>query len=303
MLKMEICLKLIVIFLMQIVCGFNCAYGGESLSSSNKSRIIPEKKISVAGSGQWNLFWHDEFDSGKQPQYPDPNSWGYEQGYVRNKEWQYYTKDLRNAYCKDGFLNIAADMHPASTYPKGKHPGQDGSVSSASLTTKGKVEYKYGLLEMRAKIETRPGTWGAWWTMGVKGKWPDKGECDIYEFYQGKLLFNVAWWKQGDGRHKPRWDTVRKPVAKLGPGWAEKFHVWVMQWDKKQVKLYLDGVLYNAWETLLDEGDDSIKGFQQPHYMIINQAIGGAAGGDASALKYPTSYKVDYVRWYQKKTK
>jgi hypothetical protein len=33
--------------------------------------------------------------------------------------------------------------------------------------------------------------------------------------------------------------------------------------------------------------------------MIINQAIGGTAGGDASGLTYPTHYDVDYVRWYR----
>jgi hypothetical protein len=54
------------------------------------------------------------------------------------------------------------------------------------------------LLDDQALIKTRPGSWGAGWTLGVKGKWPDNGECDVYEFYEGDLLLNVAWCKQGN---------------------------------------------------------------------------------------------------------
>ncbi len=72
-----------------------------------------------------------------------------------------------------------------------------------------------------------------------------------------------------------------------------------MEWTPAEVRLYLDGLLYNTWDSSQDSGDRSLQGFQQPHYMIINQAIGGTAGGDASGLTYPTHYDVDYVRWYR----
>jgi hypothetical protein len=36
--------------------------------------------------------------------------------------------------------------------------------------------------------------------------------------------------------------------------------------------------------------------------MIINQAIGGTAGGNASGLTFPTHYDVDWVRWYRDDT-
>jgi hypothetical protein len=72
-----------------------------------------------------------------------------------------------------------------------------------------------------------------------------------------------------------------------------------MEWTPAEVRLYLDGLLYNTWDSSQDSGDRSLQGFQQPHYMIINQAIGGTAGGNASGLTYPTRYDVDYVRWYR----
>ncbi|MCE5186249.1 MAG: glycoside hydrolase family 16 protein [Planctomycetaceae bacterium] len=247
----------------------------------------------------WQLVWSDEFDSGQTPQEPNSANWGYEKGYVRNREWQYYTDRLENAFCRDGLLHIQAMKSPAGTFPAGRGPGQDGSISSASLSSRNRLAFRFGRLEMRARIDTRLGSWPAFWTLGVRGGWPDGGECDIMEYYRDMLKFNVAWWKTGDGRSRPRWDSETIKVSDLAPEWVNSFHTWTMEWDRDQVRLYMDGVLRNTWDSVQDEGDDSVKGFQQPHYIILNQAIAGDNGGDASGLAYPTRYEIDWVRLYQ----
>jgi beta-glucanase (GH16 family) len=249
--------------------------------------------------GDWTLVWSDEFDSGSTPALPDSGHWGYERGYVRNQEWQYYTDDIRNAYVRDGHLHIEAHRHEPGTYPEGPHEGQDGSVSSASLTSRGRVQFRYGRLEMRGRIDTQWGSWPAFWSLGANGEWPDNGECDIMEYYQRQLLFNVAWWRTGDPRWTPRWDSEKVPLDTLPADWADLFHVWAMEWDGAGVRLFMDDVLYNQWDSSLDHGDGSLEGFQQEHFFILNQAIGGKAGGDASGLVYPTRYEVDYVRLYE----
>jgi beta-glucanase (GH16 family) len=253
-------------------------------------------------TGDWQLVWSDEFNSSSAPIAPDSSNWGYENGYVRNKEWQYYTNNIQNAYCQNGYLHIEAHQHPPGTYPTGSEPGQDGSISSASIRSMNKVYYKYGYFEIRARIDTQLGSWPAFWSLGVSGAWPDCGECDIMEYYQNKLLFNVAWWKTGDPQWTARWDSVTCNLSSLPPSWPDEFHVWAMEWDASSVKLYMDGVLYNTWDSSQDDnggGDTSIEGFQQAHYMLINQAIGGTAGGDASGVVYPTNYEVDWVRIWQ----
>ena len=254
----------------------------------------------AGGEREWALVWSDEFDSGDTPTLPDSGNWGYEEGYVRNAEWQFYTSDIRNAYLRNGRLHIEAHQQAPGTWPAGGEEGQDGSISSASLTSRGRVQFRHGYLEMRARIDTQWGSWPAFWTLGARGEWPDNGECDVMEYYKEQLLFNVAWWKTGDARWTPRWDGEKVPLDALPAGWADEFHTWGMEWDADGVRLYMDDVLYNEWDSSLDSGDQSIEGFQQEHFFILNQAIGGKAGGDASGVEYPTHYEVDYVRLYER---
>ena len=41
--------------------------------------------------------------------------------------------------------------------------------------------------------------------------------------------------------------------------------------------------------------------FLQPHYLLLNLAIGGDAAGSPEGTKFPVRYEIDYVRVYQKK--
>jgi beta-glucanase (GH16 family) len=273
------------------------AFAGSFLLS-----LIFSPAVSALPPGNWELVWSDEFYSSETPIAPDSSNWGYEIGYRRNKEEQYYTNSLQNAYCQNGYLNIEAHKHPPGTYPTGSEPGQDGSISSTSLRSMGKVSYKFGYFEIRARVDTQLGSWPAFWTLGNSGEWPDGGECDILEYYTGKFLFNVAWWKTGDPRWTARWDGEKVYLTSLPSGWLDDFHIWAMEWDTAEVKLYLDGALINTWDSSQDDnggGDTSVEGFQQPHYMLINQAIGGTAGGDTSGMVFPTTYEVDWVRIWQ----
>ena len=96
------------------------------------SQSETEDKDSKSICCEWELIWSDEFDSGSDPIAPNPENWGYESGYTRNQEEQYYTDHLENAFCQNGLLNVRALKHDAGTFPVGEYEGQDGSVSSAS---------------------------------------------------------------------------------------------------------------------------------------------------------------------------
>ena len=76
-----------------------------------------------------------------------------------------------------------------------------------------------------------------------------------------------------------------------------------MDWDEEAIRLYVDDELVN--ETLLKNTVNGSLGdfknpFKQPHYLLLNLAI-GSNGGTPDDNFFPLTYEVDYVRVYQKK--
>jgi beta-glucanase (GH16 family) len=248
----------------------------------------------------WTLVWSDEFDVDGPPRAAD---WSFERGFVRNEELQWYQPD--NATCANGLLVIEArrDQRPNPNYQAGssdwKRSRQYAEYTSASLNTSGLHSWQFGRFEMRGRIDTRAGLWPAWWTLGVRGAWPSNGEIDIMEFYQGKVLANVACGTAT--ANTPKWDTVSKTISSFNdPMWSAKFHVWRMDWDDTKIDLYLDDALMNTSNLADMLNADGTSPFRQSAYMLLNLAIGGTSGGDPSGTMFPARFEIDYVRVFQK---
>lgn len=259
---------------------------------------------------EYTLVWSDEFDEDGKP---NPAYWSFENGFVRNQELQWYQDD--NAYCKDGMLIIEGrrENKPNPLYVKGSNTDWRRSrpfieYTSSSLKTAGKKEFLYGRFEIRARIPLESGSWPAIWTLGTTMEWPSCGEIDIMEYYRinndPHLLANVAWGT--DERYKAEWRTRAVPFRHFlekNSNWGKEFHVWRMDWEENSIKLYLDDELLN--EVSLNETVNGAWGnythpFKQPHYLLLNLAL-GANGGEPDVLAFPMKYEIDYVRVYQKK--
>ena len=250
----------------------------------------------------YKLVWADEFNTDGPP---DPANWTYEKGFVRNHELQYYQPE--NARCEKGLLIIQAkkETKPNPGYVADskdwKKSRAEINYTSSCILSRGLQTWQYGRFEMRARINISAGLWPAWWTLGVEKGWPGNGEIDIMEYYRGKLLANIAC--LGENR-KAEWFSNTFPADSLGgKKWADQFHVWRMDWDEQAIALYLDDVLLNkvSLDKLVNKDGSSFEPFKQPHYMLLNLAIGGDNGGDPEKTVFPNRFEVDWVRVYQKK--
>jgi len=248
----------------------------------------------------YRLVWSDEFDVDGRP---STANWRYEQGFVRNEEDQWYQQD--NARVEGGVLIIEGrrEQKANPNYQAGssdwKRNRQYAEYTSSSLNTSGLHSWQYGRFEMRGRIETRAGLWPAWWTLGVSGEWPSNGEIDIMEFYNSRILANVACGTST--RYEAKWDSVTKTIASFNdPTWSSKFHVWRMDWDDTKIDLYVDDMLMNTTNLSDMLNPNGQSPFRQAHYMLVNLAIGGINGGDPSATPFPTRYEIDYVRVFQR---
>lgn len=242
----------------------------------------------VAMQGSWKLVWRDEFNYDGPP---DPAKWGYEKGFVRNKEAQYYTADRReNARVENGKLVIEARKDDFEGHP----------VSSASLTTQGHASWTYGRIEVRAKIPTGKGTWPAIWMLGDDHAdgWPKCGEIDILEnvgFDPNEAVFTVHSTKP-DGTGHAAWGE-----STTVPNLPAAYHVYAVEWSASAIVWSMDGKTVHVYSKADPHGVAWV--FDKPQYLLLNLAVGGAWGGQQGIddTIFPARYEIDYVRVYQRK--
>ena len=261
---------------------------------------------------EYQLVWSDEFDVEGKPS----TDWSYESGFVRNEELQWYQSD--NAYVKDGCLVIEGrkDILINPRYEASSSDWRKNRefihYTSSSLTTKFSQQFLYGRFEIRAKIPVASGAWPAIWLQGNKWEWPNNGEIDIMEYYikegQPSILANACWGSQE--RWKGIWDSAVMPFTHFtekDPHWAEKFHIWRMDWDKEFIRIYLDDELLNEIDLSKTQNQGYDGNTENPfandvidfkHYLLLNLAI-GSNGDEPDDSQFPLRFYVDYVRVYQ----
>lgn len=287
---------------------------GKGIYNMNKNTLafsfLMLTSMSIQAQDYSTLVWAEEFNIDGAP---NEKMWNYEEGFVRNNEDQWYQKE--NAYQKDGLLVIEckkeAEPRTNPWYKEGsnnwKTSRKEIKYTSACLTTRGKFDFKYGRLEVRARIPVAYGAWPAIWTLGNKMEWPSNGEIDLMEFYRtdGKpyILANYAW---GNDRHYDAiWNSKKIPYEHFlekDPFWVTRFHIWRMDWDEKMIRIYLDDELLNE-QSVSEAVNGSIgknkPAFTQPQYILLNLALGGDNGGKIDDTAFPMRYEIDYVRVYK----
>lgn len=268
-------------------------------------RIAPVLNKNQTGK---KLVWSDEFNHDGPL---DSLYWNFENGFERNHEDQWYQPE--NAYCKDGLLVLEArkENRPNPMYQEGSSDWRSQrptiDYSSASVNTRGKQEFQYGTLEVRARIPVAPGAWPAIWTLGKDMQWPSNGEIDVMEYYRingtPHILANAAWGK--DQPYDAQWNSKTVPFEKFlakDPDWASKFHIWRMDWDKDYLRIFLDDELINEIsleDTYNGKIGNGTNPMRQPHYVLLDLALGGDHGGEISDDALPMKYEIDYVRIYR----
>jgi beta-glucanase (GH16 family) len=256
-------------------------------------------------AGEWKLVWADEFD---KPGAPDPAKWGYESGFIRNNEQQFYTHDRQeNARVENGMLVIEARkerfQNPAfipntNSTNRARRSREYADYTSASLTTRGKASWTFGRIEVRAKLPSGRGTWPAIWTLGSnrQGGWPAAGEIDIMEFVgfdPGIIHANIHTRKYNHVQKTGKGSQIKIADA------SEAFHVYALEWTADRLDFFVDDHKYFTFQNE-GTGADAWP-YDRDQYLMLNLAIGGAWGGTKGIDDgiFPQRYYIDYVRVYQ----
>ena len=232
--------------------------------STNKSQ-----KITIYVNPELELVWSDEFNTDGSP---DSSKWTYDLGTGcpnicgwGNNESQYYTNRSDNVSVSNGTLKI--------NLKKENYAGSD--FTSTRMKTKGKYEFTYGKIEVRAKLPSGGGTWPAIWMLGAnidEVGWPACGEIDIMEHVgndQNKVHHSI----HTPSSHGATQNTSSEYFSNV----SSSFKVYAVLWTKDKLEFSVDGEIKYTYNPGIK--DNSTWPFDKDQFILLNIAMGGTFGG------------------------
>ncbi len=239
------------------------------------------------------LVWQDEFDGESL----DYCKWGIEENAFGggNQELQIYTDRKENVRVENGNLVLEARRDNA---------GLSGTVreySSGRVRTKNRGDWKYGRVEVRAKLPTGAGIWPAIWMLSTEnhyGGWAASGEIDIVELkgsepdtIHGTLHYGKPW---------PENASSGKPFKLASGTFSDDFHTFAIDWSPGKIQWFVDGEHYQTQTEWSSSGGTFPAPFDQEFHLVLNIAVGGHwVGPPDDSTNFPAQMLVDYVRVYQ----
>jgi len=215
-------------------------------------------------------YWNYDLGNGC----PELCGWG-------NKEYQHYTKE--NIFVRDEKLVIRATK-------EGEH------YYSGRITTKDKIEFQYGTVEVKAKLPKGSGVWPAIWMLGhdiEENSWPNCGEIDIME-YVGRMPGKIHTTLHTSDSYGVSKNTEISLFDDIEDG----FHIYKMQWNENQIKFFVDDK--NVYTFAPEDKSPETWPFDKPFYLILNLAVGGYFGGfEVDDSIFPQEFIIDYIKVYK----
>ena len=262
--------------------------------------IVDERGCEIKNQFDNNylLVWHDEFDyDGKL----DQDKWHHQiippnNGSWWNNEVQHYTNNIKNSFVSDGTMKIVAI--------KENYTVDNSTKNYTSARLNSKFGFKYGRVDVRAKLPSKRGTWPAIWTLGTninevgnyfgdsEGSigWPKCGEIDIMEQngWNKNELIGHFHYANPQGQYA-NYGNVTSISNTSG-----QYHIYSLEWTDKIIRILVDN---KEFVSLTNDGNVP---YDNRHYLLLNIAIGGNLGGDIDPSFSQDRMEVDYVRVFQK---
>ncbi|MBA3863881.1 MAG: hypothetical protein C0517_08060 [Erythrobacter sp.] len=286
----------------------------------------PKVMAPLEGAG-WELAWADEFDGDsldRSKWTPEVSCWG-----GGNFERQCYTDRPENIAVEGGVLLLKACKErftgPARPPEIAENPNPQltQSYTSGKVRTRGLHAWRYGRIEVRAKVPPGQGPWSAVWMMpdaDAYGRWPLSGEIDILEAVNIGAKCKLCDGGRGENRTisalhfgdlPPRNRLVDgRTTLPDGALPSDDFHVYAVEWGEGLIRFLVDDrvhltVTADQWDSASPRAKGNAAApFDQPFYVMANLAVGGRLAEEnnakgVAAKSFPAQFAIDWIRVYQ----
>lgn len=234
------------------------------------------------------LIFHEDFTNQTKL---NLNNWNITDsgGGFGNNELQYYKDSHKNLFFKDNALHIKAF----------KEEYKDHQYTSAKITTKNKINFKYGHFEVLMKMPKGAGAWPAVWFLGdyppKTVRWPAKGEIDFLE-YLGRMPNTVHY-----SLHSKLLNHIKNNniyYNEYVPNLEDDYNLYEMTWTKDYFKFYINKRLIKTFIKNANYTNDHWP-FDHEFFMIINLAVGGNWGGKVDDSMLPFTFSIKHIKVYE----
>ncbi|PKV50182.1 glycosyl hydrolase family 16 [Aquimarina sp. MAR_2010_214] len=233
-----------------------------------------------------NLVWSDEFNTNGPP---NAANWIYDLGTGTNgwgnNEKQYYTNRTDNIIVADGMLKITAKSESYS----------GSNYTSARIKSQGLYDFKYGRIDVRAKLPEGGGTWPALWMLGANYEtaiWPACGEIDIMEHVGNNqnTIHGSIHTTSSSGNTVNTGSTTVSNVS-------SEFHIYSVNWSGDEISFLIDDEIHYTYNPTIK--DATTWPFDANQFIIFNIAMGGNMGETIDPTFTESTMEIDYVKVYQ----
>lgn len=235
---------------------------------------------SLPGSAGRAVLFEDDFAAGAL----DRSKWNVEgpRFWVNNEQQAYVDSASTIGFeprpgAEDGALILRPVFRPGFETPTGRV----ADFLSGRIDSRGKVELARGRFEARLRMTDHVGVWPAWWLLGG-GRWPDTGEIDIMEYVGERDWTAVALHGPGYSGETPLVNRQYFPPPEDVTMW----HVYAVEWTRESMEFYVDDrMIYRVTRPMAEHYGP--WRFDEPKFMILNFALGGAYPAKVNGVKSP----------------
>lgn len=259
--------------------------------------------------GKYSFVWSDEFNGSS----------------VNMKNWVFLeggatAGDIRKLHDKErievsgGTVKMRSTKYFDPTNPDIKY------AEAHFLSSERKMNFKYGYLEMRAKVPYQKSAWPALWLMAgnilpLSANRQYNPEIDIFEVFSHPFENTVTLHKHYTDNSGTHSKVVGNHTFDNYLNLSNEFHIFGFEWTPEKMVFSVDGKDFCETD-ITDKGNfdrsdkkTDMSGYHEPMYIILSNAICTPQRSwvpEGSTVdfttQFPILHEIDWIRLYQDKS-